>query len=726
MPETTNKSNDDRKIFRNLRSMVSGRSGGVKDSLEFIEGFKRFVGDKDTLKYQKDRLQIGVGAFIFVDPETRRVVQLFRERAVGEVGVSYPLEYSWFKGPGGIKKDLLDEMFFQWRKAETLLERDQGGLYWWPEYYSYLPGNAVEQHDSHCEFWINEGCHYCPWGEVLFYMLAWRLLLRIAQTHGWDASVAENLPDLKPSKTQQRYKRHSIWTNAMWPGESSRENWWHEHLRNLSAEVEPAWLEIMKQTDDAGEKNGGWPTDWETLQLLKADSTTPSQFQAGEALLPLLAYCTELAQCEQNKRIASEMRASLHSDATMAASVLPKLNSLVQQVILDTLAKSKDVTLHSVTAADGLAEVHRRATFPILPYFYWSAIDPAPRTHMVIPVWHSTADPVELPWQSHPVKEESRSQREGRQASSTVVGVAVIGLQPFADYDQTCKDVVGKATDLDAANVRFDLVRNYFELLALPLVDLYLIRKQSAKTDKVYKEAQKALFESAMHRIWNLRYPLKILLHTLQNLPDSSGLGLDTLKQLATAGGVQLNILARLPKRLRHFATTSDREVIDLPAYIDEFATGLREDYSMDVQVKNLIRDKCVVFGRRGLLWCILDELSYNAHKAIERRNVDEPTLVFRLSEYPHGRYQGQVEQPHVVRLVVEDNGSGIPPDLAESIFESGFSTSTVEGASGFGLWQVRHLIEEEFGGTIRADRERQCGAAFTIEIPRTSVKEEM
>lgn len=82
---------------------------------------------------------------------------------------------------------------------------------------------------------------------------------------------------------------------------------------------------------------------------------------------------------------------------------------------------------------------------------------------------------------------------------------------------------------------------------------------------------------------------------------------------------------------------------------------------------------------------------------------------------------------PRSVVLSVEDDGPGIPADLADRIFAPGFSTRR-EGRAwpdaqhhGLGLSIVRELVEEA-GGTIRVVSPPTRGARFEIELPLTKV----
>jgi sensor histidine kinase regulating citrate/malate metabolism len=67
------------------------------------------------------------------------------------------------------------------------------------------------------------------------------------------------------------------------------------------------------------------------------------------------------------------------------------------------------------------------------------------------------------------------------------------------------------------------------------------------------------------------------------------------------------------------------------------------------------------------------------------------------------------------VELLVRDNGSGFPADLAEKIFEKGFTTKTTPMNMGMGLYLVRAAVER-FHGTCEAAVEG--GGTFKVTLP--------
>ena len=69
----------------------------------------------------------------------------------------------------------------------------------------------------------------------------------------------------------------------------------------------------------------------------------------------------------------------------------------------------------------------------------------------------------------------------------------------------------------------------------------------------------------------------------------------------------------------------------------------------------------------------------------------------------------------HLVRIVIADNGPGIPPSEREKLFLPYYSTK--RRGSGLGLAIVRRIIAEH-GGTIDASDNEPSGTRFTIELP--------
>lgn len=69
-------------------------------------------------------------------------------------------------------------------------------------------------------------------------------------------------------------------------------------------------------------------------------------------------------------------------------------------------------------------------------------------------------------------------------------------------------------------------------------------------------------------------------------------------------------------------------------------------------------------------------------------------------------------------QLTVEDNGLGIPPEIADRIFEPFFTTKEVGKGTGLGLTTVWHLVTEA-SGEVRVESKLGEGTKFHLMLPR-------
>jgi two-component system, sporulation sensor kinase E len=69
----------------------------------------------------------------------------------------------------------------------------------------------------------------------------------------------------------------------------------------------------------------------------------------------------------------------------------------------------------------------------------------------------------------------------------------------------------------------------------------------------------------------------------------------------------------------------------------------------------------------------------------------------------------------HAIEISVRDDGTGIPPDKIERIFEAYYTTK--ERGTGLGLAIVKHNVEL-YGGTVRVESELGKGAKFSLTFP--------
>lgn len=75
-------------------------------------------------------------------------------------------------------------------------------------------------------------------------------------------------------------------------------------------------------------------------------------------------------------------------------------------------------------------------------------------------------------------------------------------------------------------------------------------------------------------------------------------------------------------------------------------------------------------------------------------------------------------EDEQKVRLLVEDDGPGIPADVAPRIFDPFFTTREAGEGTGLGLYLARQSVQR-WGGQLNVAPRQSGGTRFTVELPR-------
>jgi signal transduction histidine kinase len=149
---------------------------------------------------------------------------------------------------------------------------------------------------------------------------------------------------------------------------------------------------------------------------------------------------------------------------------------------------------------------------------------------------------------------------------------------------------------------------------------------------------------------------------------------------------------------------------------------GKREKLSLDAPAHEAVR----IFqsAHRGVL-DMRAELVPTTPVLLDKVQLEQ--VLLRLLEnaadaMPGGRL-GRVlvttrETPLAVELVVEDNGVGMPPDVAARVFDEFFTTKP--GRAGLGLSIARRIVEAH-GGAISVRSKPGEGTTFVVSLPKAA-----
>ena len=154
------------------------------------------------------------------------------------------------------------------------------------------------------------------------------------------------------------------------------------------------------------------------------------------------------------------------------------------------------------------------------------------------------------------------------------------------------------------------------------------------------------------------------------------------------------------------------REPVQLTKLLDNVLTLYeRKSVSLGITVTRDYRFDGTVSASRGELRQVFSNLVVNAMDAMA---VAGDKLAVRIR--PSKRWDTGMEG---IRVIVSDNGPGIPPEHRAKLFNA-FHTTKGEQGTGIGLWVSRNLITQH-GGSIRLRSSAtpgRTGTCFSVWLP--------
>ena len=200
-----------------------------------------------------------------------------------------------------------------------------------------------------------------------------------------------------------------------------------------------------------------------------------------------------------------------------------------------------------------------------------------------------------------------------------------------------------------------------------------------------------------LHELRNYQTAISANLEFLVVASPLNELAREALEEAKTAQAAEQGLVMRTMENLKARAKPINTvfKLSDVVRAAAEDASGVRVSYSDEVPF--------MLHGNPEHLRIVLHNLIRNAAQA-GARTVRVDT---RLE--PSG---------HAARLVVHDDGPGLPPEQRAQLFEP-FGGTTKAGGTGLGLYLSRRYIEL-FGGTVEAEQGPMGGAAFVMRLPGT------
>ncbi|QXE24585.1 two-component sensor histidine kinase [Richelia sinica FACHB-800] len=137
-------------------------------------------------------------------------------------------------------------------------------------------------------------------------------------------------------------------------------------------------------------------------------------------------------------------------------------------------------------------------------------------------------------------------------------------------------------------------------------------------------------------------------------------------------------------------------------------------------------------YGALPLVECYPSQLNQvfmnllaNAIDALEERHA---ALANQNQQYDGSyiRITTELSDENFVKIMISDNASGIPEEIASKLFDPFFTTKPVGKGTGLGLSITYQIIVEKHHGRLSFQSTPEQGTEFSIEIPVTQTAENM
>jgi nitrogen fixation/metabolism regulation signal transduction histidine kinase len=224
-------------------------------------------------------------------------------------------------------------------------------------------------------------------------------------------------------------------------------------------------------------------------------------------------------------------------------------------------------------------------------------------------------------------------------------------------------------------------------------------------------EREKAWAEMARqvaHEIKNPLTPMRMAAQLLLRARREGDARADAIaERLARTVEEQTQELDRIASDFRQFAGAPSRTVesVELDSLVGE------------------VRTAAVALFEAGQLQLSVELHAPGARVQVDRRELQRVfvNLLQNAAQAAGGKVAVRMDTSVVggrARIVVRDDGPGIPQEVQARLFEPYFTTKT--SGTGLGLAICRRIVEQ-CGGAIRLESTGASGSAFCIELPLSS-----
>ena len=231
-----------------------------------------------------------------------------------------------------------------------------------------------------------------------------------------------------------------------------------------------------------------------------------------------------------------------------------------------------------------------------------------------------------------------------------------------------------------------------------------ILQIQEQKQRLSFKEKEEAWREMAKqvaHEVKNPLTPMKLTIQNFERKFDPADPDIrDKVKHLSRTLVDQIDLVATVASAFSQFAQLPEKN---------------NEIFDLNKEIKNIINvfsdEKIYFHSNRDIIMVEMDKIYLSriitnlVTNARQAKHDDRDNII---------NLDVEQRQKRVI-ITVDDNGTGIPEDLYDRIFEPNFTSKT--SGTGLGLTMVRKMVED-YTGQISVKSEVGKGSTFTISLP--------
>ncbi|MCK9421461.1 MAG: ATP-binding protein [Bacteroidales bacterium] len=633
------------KVIQNELNQYNG-----KDIINFIINL---INREESKEYFLKKLGLYISGYFFIDPFNQNVRELFSE---------IPFPYTWRKNKLESQSKVINNLFLYWRKKDNIKITDPQKIHLYPEYFYHAPLSEknyfyfIEEKNVR-----NYNIHYASYGEILYFSLVWRILIRYAEYYSWTAPLTES----------------SIIKIINY--KAKKEIWSFDFFNELRFERERDFSLKLKKDKDLNELFENFSfndttilDDLKSLMIIKENN--------NKYYLYSFKYILNFIE-----RIKSIHRIS--ENYTLYKNIIYEKKDISLE-LLNQLLLSLVKTFLNLFSANNVAEMYfsllKNSRFPLIPYFYWLSISKTKIAHLVVPVIDYWSDLFYVP--------NYNLNNPLNKILAHKIGFCINGIKPIESFENN------KNLENGIERKRFNEIIELNKLFNEPIKE----KKYVERIRKNEQEIRDQTIRLFRHKCMGyLNYTNKTIRNELSQLDISD-------KQLIR---IKLEF-----KRLNYYISAigklrvSKKNDFDVIKVINNFINNdfkeIYPNFSFDKGRISMV----IISGIQNHFTTFIDEFLFNSVKN-KHPNRD---LAFKLI------LRDNLEKK-MLEFYLEDNGKGIAPEfLPEKIFMRGFSTT---GGKGIGLNEIRNSLKNNFNGDIAIISEKNRYTIVKLFIPYKFIK---